>query len=64
MAPASQPTGSAAAAFGMPMPLASLMANGNAGDAITLRIVWVAAATTVTATRPRGGWSKEGEIFP
>ena len=43
------------------MPLASLMANGDAGDAITLRIV--AAATTVTATRPRGGWSKEGEIL-
>ena len=27
------------AAFGMPMPLASLMANGDAGDAITVRIV-------------------------
>ena len=36
-----QPTGTAAAAFGMPMPLASLMANGDAGDAITLRIVAV-----------------------
>ena len=38
------------------------MANGDAGDAITLRIVWVAVAT-VTATRPRGGRSHEGEIL-
>ena len=43
------------------MPLASLMANGDAGDAITLRIV--AAAATVTATRPRGGRSQEGEVL-
>ena len=32
------------------LPLASLMANGDAGDAITLRIVWVAVAATVTAS--------------
>ena len=46
--PASQRAGgaAAAAAFGMPMPLASLMANGDAGDAITVRIV--AAATLIT----------------
>ena len=43
------------------MPLASLMANGDAWDAITLRIV--AAAASVTATRPRGGRSQEGEIL-
>ena len=43
------------------MPLASLMANGDAWDAITLRIV--AAAASVAATRPRGGRSQEGEIL-
>ena len=60
-----QPTGTAAAAFGMPMPLASLMANGDAGDAITVRIVAAAgygdghAATrrAVTGRRSLGAHS-------
>ena len=58
--PASQRAGgTAAAAFGMPMLLASLMANGDAGDAITVRIVAAAgygdghAATRRAVTRRR-----------
>ena len=44
------------------LPLASLMANGDAWDAITMRIAFVAAADAVTARRPRGRRSGEAVI--
>ena len=59
-----QPTGRpGAAAFGMPMPLAPLMATGDVGDPTTMRTAWVAAVAAVTARRPRGGRSWEAEIL-
>ena len=52
-----QPTGSGAAAFGMPLPLAPLTATGDARDPTTMRTACVVAAATVTAMWWRGARS-------
>ena len=51
------PTGSGAAAFVMPLPLAPLTATGDARDPTTMRTACVVAAAMVTAMWWRGAWS-------